>query len=1010
MKNFIFILMLCFGCSTYALAQQPDSLPARAGDGAQPLAVSSDGSQPEIPDLTWAENLASQSIENNLFIRRVNTPTDKYTGVVDVEVPLYEMDNYIGKLPIALHYLTTGQRVKDASSDVGLGWELSAGGKIIRVVRGQPDDFEQLKQTCDLTSAWNEGYFEWYTRYEWDTEPDLYYYDLPGLSGCFVFDRDGVAHTIPEQHIKIERVEPGKMIVYAQDGTRYYMNKTSLNSWHLWRLIYPDNSVASFEYRQYSRNNHELVNTITTVACRPDAPPRIVKNKRIAVPVLTNPVQLLSIRYKEHQIKFNYDNNWTTMRYDSIYYCLRSIEVLWNNRVHRKFTLKQDTLSRTKYKLLSITEQLDGSREIRPLYRFEYYADTLPRTNYLGIDRWGFCNSRLPEPNACPGVDIGDLSTVTIGATRKPDLVLTRAQSLRKIIYPGGGSKEFEYELHRGIDPRTGREQDAGGLRIRRIIERSAEGAAPSVRRYAYGGGEWVSDCDNFLLERRYNPTVSDGSQWIDYYDLSTYPVNPTTDLYGASVVYSQVREYLPDGSSVQYDYTPLSELRDVLPDKYRITAAGPVYAGKETDGRTPKSTRAWGRRLLRARKMYDAAGRLVAHESFRYRLDTARAVRIPGYRMYCDEEKRFDASTNRAYAERCYVIGRYEWVCCNTLLCERIVHALDGTLPRNTRYGYSSDGLLHKVFDRDAEGRLTTQTFRYAGDYTRPDTVLKALVHNNYLQPLEQVLYQDGKVLDASLRTYRITGSVLAGGATILPDKEYRLKGAPLDSAAFRPAHTDASGSLVFDSEAYKMVKTCYYDFWNRLLCHRDEAGRYHATVYAHPDKTYPVATVTGALHVDPLRSDGNEVYFDNFEGYTPRYEITVPDAVSGTKAVRGMEELSLNDLRDGEYKLTNWYRTDYGMPWKRRQVFLSLPADKRFRFPDFSPELQLDDVSIIPRNATLESSERIGPLGILSETDARGRVLHYRYNSVGLPVEVSDELGRVLKKYTYDPNFIQL
>lgn len=37
-------------------------------------------------------------------------------------------------------------------------------------------------------------------------------------------------------------------------------------------------------------------------------------------------------------------------------------------------------------------------------------------------------------------------------------------------------------------------------------------------------------------------------------------------------------------------------------------------------------------------------------------------------------------------------------------------------------------------------------------------------------------------------------------------------------------------------------------------------------------------------------------------------------------------------------------------------------------------------------------------------------GRVRYYRYNSVGLLVEVSDELGRILKKYTYDPNYIQL
>lgn len=1000
--RFFITLMLCLGFIPCIQAQQPDSLPAPVGAGAQPLAVSPGGSQPEISDLTWAENLASQSIENNLLIRRVNTPTDKYTGVVDVELPLYEMDNYIGKLPISLHYLTTGQRVKDASSDVGLGWELSAGGKSIRVVRGQPDDFEQLKQTCDLTSAWNNGYFEWYTRYEWDTEPDVYYFELPGLSGCFVFDGDGVAHTIPEQHIKIENSGIGTILIYAQDGTRYYMDKTSPNSWHLTQLIYPDNSVVLFEYDHYGNNTHQIVNYISTVESRPNATPRITrKEKKIDVPVLTNPVHLTSIRYNEHEIKFQYCDFYKDQFVDSSFYCLRTFEVLWKNKVHRKFHFVYDTLSRTKYKLLSIHEKMDIGKEVRPLYRFEYYADTLPRTNYLGIDHWGYCNSREQNPEVCPGIEIGDFSTVMIGASRRPDLTLTRAQSLRKVIYPGGGSKEFIYELHRGINPRTGREEDAGGLRISRIIERTSDNAVPSIRRYEYSGGEWSSDIDNYLLERRYNPQTD-----THFYYLSSYPVNPTTDLYGASVVYSDVKEYLPNGSCVHYHYLPLSGLRDVLPDKYRMTDAGPVFEGKETDGRTPKSTRAWGRNLLQWRKSCDADGNVVGYEEYRYRLDTARAVRIPGYRMYSDEVK--SVMNDKIVSQKKYYIGRYEWVCCNTLLNEQIVHASDTDLPRRTLYGYSLKGLLHKVFDTDAEGVLTTHTFKYACDYTKPDTVLRGLVNNNFLKPIEQVSYRRGKVWTASFNTYTLEKSILPKGVTILPAKEYKLKYAPLDSTAFRPSYTDAAGNLLHDKTAYRTVKSYEEYFWNKLCCYKDENGQCHAIVFDHREHTFPVASVMNAYHT-PEVSSLNEVYFNNFEGFVS-YGFETPDAHSGSKVVKGMKQLMISGLKDGDYTLTYWFRTDADPLWKRRSMQISLPKDKTFIFPDFTDDLQIDDLSIIPRNATLESSDRIGPLGILSETDAQGHVRNYRYNSVGLPIEISDEQGNILKKYTYDPKFIQL
>ena len=1001
MRLFI-TLMLCLGFIPCIQAQQPDSLPAPAGAGAQPFAVSPNGSQTEIPDLTWAENLASQSIENNLLIRRVNTPTDKYTGVVDVELPLYEMDNYIGKLPISLHYLTTGQRVKDASSDVGLGWELSAGGKIIRVVRGQPDDFEQLKQTCDLMSAWNNGYFEWYTRYEWDTEPDVYYFELPGLSGCFVFDGDGVAHTIPEQHIKIENYGIGTILIYAQDGTRYYMDKTSPNSWHLTQLIYPDNSVVLFEYDHYGNNTHQIVNYISTVESRPNAKPRITrKEKKIDVPVLTNPVHLSSIRYNEHEINFHYGDNQTKQFADSSYYCLKSFEVLWKNKVHRKFHFEYDTLSRTKYKLLSIHEKMDISKEVRPLYRFEYYADTLPITNYLGIDHWGYCNSREQNPEVCPGIEIGDFSTVTIGASRRPDLTLTRAQSLRKVIYPGGGSKEFIYELHRGINPRTGREEDAGGLRISRIIERTSDNAVPSIRRYEYSGGEWSSDIDNYLLERRYNPLTD-----THFYYISSYPVNPTTDLYGASVVYSDVKEYLPNGSCVHYHYLPLSGLRDVLPDKYRMTDAGPVFEGKETDGRTPKSTRAWGRNLLQWRKSCDADGNVVGYEEYRYRLDTARAVRIPGYRMYSDEVK--SVMNDKIVSQKKYYIGRYEWVCCNTLLTEQIVHASDTDLPRRTLYGYSLKGLLHKVFDIDAEGVLTTHTFKYACDYSKPDTVLKGLVNNNFLKPVEQVSYRRGKVWAASFNTYTLEKSILPKGVTILPAKEYKLKFAPLDSTAFHPSYTDAAGNLLYDEPAYKIVKSCEEYFWNKLCCYKDENGIYHAIIYSSSKSIFPAAHVTNAYHA-PNYVSQRDVYFNNFEGDGSK-GFVFSDAHSGDKVGKGMKQLLIYGLKDGDYTLTYWFRTDADSRWKRRSMQISLPKDKTFIFPDYTDDLLIDDLSIIPRNATLESSYRIGPLGILSETDAQGHVRYYRYNSVGLPIEISDEQGNILKKYTYDPKFIQL
>lgn len=1023
--RFFITLMLCLGFIPCIQAQQPDSLPAPVGDGAQPLAVSSDGSQPEIPDLTWAENLASQSVESNMLIRRINTPTDKYTGVVDVEVPLYEMNTGSGTIPISLNYITTGVRVDDLSSFVGLGWELSTGGKITRVVRGQPDNFEQLKQTSDLMT-WNKGTFEWYTTNEWDTEPDVYYFDLPGHSGSFVFDGNGVAHTIPKQQLKIEfNRDNSRISIHDTDGTYYLFFQADRNEWLLHWIVYPDNTEVSLTYNNVINSfipyTTKIPNYLSFIYYKPHVSGNKVTyvksdEKKLTSHRKLHGARLTSISCKGQEIKFNYKEYSVQNRVDSTYEYLSSMDILWQGTCFRTFNFKYDTLSHTKFKLLSVYEQLKNNKEIRPICDLEYYEDARPYPDYMGFDHWGFCNSRIKNPPVCPAIVIGDFSTAAFGASRKPDLSLTRAQSLRKIIYPGGGSQEFIYDLHRGVNPRTGREEDAGGLRIRQIVERTSDNAIPSIRRYEYSGGEWYSDFDNYVVRTDSSICLNDAMKTIYKYYLSSRPVSSVTDFSGVSVIYSDVREYLPNGSWVDYHYIPLHSYRDELPDRYHITQSGPKPAGKEIDGRSPRSIRTWCRKLLQWKRSYDSDGNVIGQEQFRYRIDTAQAVRIPAYRMYDDWYLRYYDGTG-AYPEHRYFVGRYEWLSCNVLLSEHLVRSSDSHLPEHTQYIHSPEGLLRSIYHKDAEGVVTTTSVKYPEDYLsrmiRPDTVFKTLLYRNILSPIEKVTYRKGKVLAASLTTYKIVPSgIFDKQPMVVPACSYKLKLSPCDSAAFSPSRLDIHGTLQYDKASYDVQKS--YDEYcgGRLVSYRDEYGIFHSVSYADMEysRSFPVATITNARHSYDNRSNLNEVYFTDFES---AYGRESANAKSGSRVAKDKSVTIPPNFKPGEYTLTYWYSTPAEPLWKQKRVHLTINAEdigKSIDLPYFRDDMQLDDVSIIPRNATLESSERIGPLGILSETDARGRVRRYRYNSVGLPVEESDELGRVLKKYTYDPNFIQL
>ncbi len=61
-------------------------------------------------------------------------PSDGFSGVPGISVPLYELKLNGFTLPISLSYNASGIKVGEVASWVGLGWSLNAGGVITRSV------------------------------------------------------------------------------------------------------------------------------------------------------------------------------------------------------------------------------------------------------------------------------------------------------------------------------------------------------------------------------------------------------------------------------------------------------------------------------------------------------------------------------------------------------------------------------------------------------------------------------------------------------------------------------------------------------------------------------------------------------------------------------------------------------------------------------------------------------------------------------------------------------------
>ncbi|MEO1485770.1 MAG: hypothetical protein AAFU57_08485 [Bacteroidota bacterium] len=181
------------------------------------------------------DELFSETPDITQFHQLNFLPAKLYTGRVDVEIPIYEVQCGDITVPISIQYNTSGNKLDDLASRVGLGWSLNAGGSIAHVVKGLPDsDFfifngkyrsanydydnqytldaigyhRRIYDYDDTKSFYNQRPASWINgatppsatgsivnnqlvfSYDIDSSPDLYHVAAPGLNAKFMVVSD----------------------------------------------------------------------------------------------------------------------------------------------------------------------------------------------------------------------------------------------------------------------------------------------------------------------------------------------------------------------------------------------------------------------------------------------------------------------------------------------------------------------------------------------------------------------------------------------------------------------------------------------------------------------------------------------------------------------------------------------------------------------------------------------------------------------------------------------------
>lgn len=248
------------------------------------------------------DNYFPPSPEASSLIKYVDIPVNYSTGVTNYSIPVHTVKLKSLNIPITLSYQSSGFKPSEVASNVGLGWELNAGGKIIQNVVGQNDidvpgpgnnfwnlpndrDFKVPQETqmtnpgevtqhyMDSINALGTDYFMFrqIEQYNLETQPDTFYYSTPTKSGKFFFGSNFEAKQMPFGKEKIVYNNNNHSFeIIDTDGVRYIYNIRTENINHTTNVCYANSRLAgnsmnnSYTYylTQIITPNNEIVEFI----------------------------------------------------------------------------------------------------------------------------------------------------------------------------------------------------------------------------------------------------------------------------------------------------------------------------------------------------------------------------------------------------------------------------------------------------------------------------------------------------------------------------------------------------------------------------------------------------------------------------------------------------------------------------------------------------------------------------------------------------------------------------
>lgn len=418
-------------------------------------------------------------------------PVNLSTGIPTINIPILTINGHSISAPVSIAYNAIGRTVNERATFVGLGWSLQAGGQIMRVVKGWPDecDFNSPndgvgsgQDHSQLIGEPNGGYLDQTVPSSYDDmnpndrelairaaagrldlQPDEFYFNFLGQSGMFVLDAQGFPFLVPFQNLTIT-YEPDLSSFTIRDAKGYtylfdIIETTRSDSncegpgpqlpessnYSSWLLREVRNAAGEIEL-QFEYHLPIAIQYTDSYETRVDywgdnCPAADVSNCTITH--FQKVRHLKKIVGNGYYAEFTLGSERADITHDRV---LSNIKLhLEDGALLNQFNLMHsyfgegDQNSSLRLRLDGITE-LNSQLEATNPTLFEYDPRNLPPYGSKAQDHWGFFNGRTSNASLIP-------QNIDCFGSRDPYLLSgIRASNLTQITYPSGASTRMNFE------------------------------------------------------------------------------------------------------------------------------------------------------------------------------------------------------------------------------------------------------------------------------------------------------------------------------------------------------------------------------------------------------------------------------------------------------------------------------------------------------------------------------------------------------------------------------------